>query len=43
MSPEETRGGETPGDWKCGTAREQARQWLKYIREKYGTPEDKTE
>jgi len=40
VSPEETRGGETPGDW---TVSEQARWAAEYIQEKYGTPEDKTE
>jgi len=32
-----------PGDWKCGTAAEQAEQMLQYIKEKYGTPEGNTE
>lgn len=35
-APEETRGGETPGDWKCGTAAEQAAQMMKYIKDNYG-------
>ncbi len=40
--PEETRGGEEPGDWKCGTATEQAAQMWQYIKDNYGE-QDKAE